>query len=95
MRMVTALSPTVLQHGLGAMPECGNGVVDRGAALFLRHHAVAFLFLSALIGDVLVGRNPAAARHRSIGDGNCPPVGELRQLDFEPFLVTLLASGSP
>ncbi len=55
-----------LEQGIHALAERGDRALDGRAAAFLRGHRVALLLELMLFGDVLVGRDPAAAGHRQV-----------------------------
>ncbi len=54
------------QNALDAVTEIPDRGIDRGAPVFLRHHGVALRLQLALLGDILMRRDPAAARHRLV-----------------------------
>ncbi len=57
-----ALSPTVFNSVVHLAAKRRDRRLDHGAPFFQRGHLVAFLLEPALLGDVLVGADPAAAR---------------------------------
>src|SRR5262249_50211181 len=57
-----------LEHGFDPAPERRDRRLDGGATLVLCDDAVALLVLAAPLGDVLVGRHPAAARDWAVRD---------------------------
>ena len=65
-RMAVALPLTLREQAFHRRPERGDGRVDGGAPLLLVADGGAFLLGVALFGDVLVRRDPAAARQRLV-----------------------------
>jgi len=66
-----------LEHRLHPLAKRGDGGVDRGAPALLGGHGVALLLEPVALGDVLVGSNPAASRHRPARDADHAAVAEL------------------
>jgi hypothetical protein len=67
-RMVSAPSLTVRRCAPRRAAEGGDCRVDHAAALLLLLHKGALALGVAPLGDVLMRRHPAAARHRPVGD---------------------------
>ena len=96
-RIAVALSLTLRQQRFHQRPERGDRGVDRGAALFVVADGGALLLGAALLGDVLVGGDPAAARQRLVLGEHDAAVARLhvmrRALAFADAVQDVLAIG--
>jgi hypothetical protein len=79
-----------LQQGFHPLPGARKRRVDGGAAIFLGVDTVALLLGAQLQGHVLMGGDPAAVRHRPVGDGIDLSVAHLEGLVDRLALADLL-----